>query len=80
MTSTHRRSDRLTAFDLRVLELLANRIPEAIAVQVAARNESVGLSWRDRLAEATTQGREEPWLALVGCLVIALFALCTSLG
>ena len=55
MTRTHRRSDRLTTFDLHVLELLANRIPEAIAVQAAARNESVGLSWRDRLAEATTQ-------------------------
>ena len=79
MTSSHRSSDRLTQFDLRVLEFLANRIPEPIAVQAAVSAERAGLSWRDRLADATTHRREEPWLALVACLLIGLFALITSI-
>ncbi len=72
-------SDHLTPHDLRILELLANGTPPAAAARAARNPELTVPNWQRRLADAATQRREEPLLVLLACVVLAVFALVTSL-
>ena len=79
MTSTSRSQDRMTPFDLRVLELIANGMNETAALRTAETQEWIGLNWQEQLAETASQPREEPWLVLASCLLLGLVVALTAL-
>ena len=79
MTSTSRSQDRMTPFDLRVLELIANGMETTTALRTAQTQELIGLNWQEQLAESRSQSRGEPWLVLAFCLMLGSLISLTAL-